>query len=32
MGLWELGGDTDIGLGNGCIFNGRESEGSGVRL
>lgn len=31
-GLWELGGDRDIGLGNGCIFNGRESEGSGARL
>lgn len=28
-GNWE--GDRDLGLGNGCIFNGRESQGSGVR-
>lgn len=30
-GLWEVGGDRDIGLGSGCIFNSGESEGSGVR-
>lgn len=30
-GLWELGGGRDTGLGNGYIFNGRESEGPGVR-
>lgn len=23
--LWELGGDRDIGLGSGCIFNAKES-------
>lgn len=30
-GLRELGGGRDFGPGNGCIFNSRESEGSGVR-
>lgn len=30
-GFWELGGDKDAGRGNGCIFNGRESKGPGVR-
>lgn len=30
-GFWELGEDRDSGLGNGCIFNGRESKDSGVR-
>lgn len=30
-GSWELGGDRDAGLGNGCIFNGRESESPEVR-
>lgn len=28
--LWELGGDRE-GPGNRCIFNGRESKGSGAR-
>ncbi len=28
-GNWE--GDRDTGLGSRCIFNGRESEGLGVR-
>lgn len=31
-GLWELGGDRDLGLGNECIFNGKESMGSGVKV
>lgn len=30
--LWELGGDRDFGLGNECIFNGRESKDLEVRL
>lgn len=31
-GMRELGGDRETGLGNSCIFNGTESNNSGVGL